>query len=91
VRARIFGYSNLQMNLVNWYPYIVPNINGQWVIRDPWSHGEYLVYPLADFEVNLVFTDLQHAPVVASSGYAESIGEITRTTRVSPARSVKFT
>jgi hypothetical protein len=80
LRARIFGYSDLQMNLVNWYPFIVPNIKGEWVIRDPWSHGEYLVYPLADFEVSLVFTDPQHAPVVASSGYAESIGEITRYT-----------
>jgi hypothetical protein len=80
LRARIFGFSDLQLNLVNWYPFIVPNINGKWVIRDPWSHGEYLVYPLADFEVNVVFTDPRHAPVMASSGYAESIGEITRYT-----------
>jgi len=80
LRARIFGYSTLQMNLVNWYPFIVPNIDGEWIIHEPWSHGEYLVYPFADFEVNLVFTNPQNAPIVASSGYAEPIGEFTRYT-----------
>src|SRR5688572_23922367 len=80
LRARIFGYSDIQMNLVNWYPFIVPNLNGEWIIREPWSHGEYLVYPLADFEVNLVFVNPGNAPLVASSGYAEQIGGFTRYT-----------
>jgi len=80
LRARIFGYSDLQMNLVNWYPYVVPYRNGEWMIREPWSHGEFLVYPTADFEVNLVFSDPASAPVIASSGYAESIGDFTRYT-----------
>ncbi len=80
LRARIFGYSEIQMNLVNWYPFIVPYINGEWVIREPWSHGEYLVYPIADFEVNLRFADPENAPVVAASGFAESNGDITRYT-----------
>src|SRR5688572_18028954 len=55
LRARIFGYSDIQINLVNWYPFVAPTVNGEWTVREPWSHGEYLVYPLADFEVNLVF------------------------------------
>ena len=80
LRARGFGYSNLQMNLVNWYPFIVPNINGEWVIHEPWSHGEYLVYPLADFEVNVIFSRQQNVPVVAASGEAEQIGQFTRYT-----------
>jgi len=80
LRARIFGYSDIQMNLVNWYPFIVPYIDGEWVIREPWSHGEYLVYPNADFEVNLKFANPDNAPVVATSGYAESNGESTRYT-----------
>jgi aminopeptidase N len=80
LRARIFGYSDIQMNLVNWYPFLVPNVNGEWIIREPWSHGEYLIYPLADFEVNLVFKDPEHAPVVAASGTAEQIGGFTRYT-----------
>jgi hypothetical protein len=80
LRARIFGYSDIQMNLVNWYPFLVPNINGEWIIREPWSHGEYLAYPLADFEINLVFANPENTPVVASSGYAEQIGGFTRYT-----------
>jgi len=80
LRARIFGFGEVQMNLVNWYPYVVPNVDGEWVIREPWSHGEYLSYPLADFEVNVVFTNPLNAPLVASSGSAERIGEFTRYT-----------
>jgi hypothetical protein len=80
LRARIFGYSDIQMNLVNWYPFIVPNADGEWVIREPWSHGEYLMYPLADFEVNLLFANAEHAPLVAASGVSEDIGDFTRYT-----------
>jgi hypothetical protein len=79
-RARIFGYSEIQMNLVNWYPFIAPFKDGDWVIREPWSHGEYLVYPIADFEVNVKFADPQTAPVIATSGFAEPNGEFTRYT-----------
>ena len=72
-RARIFGYSEIQANLTNWYPFVVPFIDGEWVIREPWSHGEYLVYPLADFIVDLKFTNSGYAPVVAASGKAEPV------------------
>lgn len=71
-RARIFGYSDIQINLVNWYPFVVPLINGEWAIREPWSHGEYLVYPIADFEVDLTFANPDNAPIVAASGFPES-------------------
>lgn len=77
-RARIFGYSEIQMNLVNWYPFIVPFKNGDWIIREPWSHGEYLVYPTADFEVNLKFASAENPPTVASSGLAEPNGDSKR-------------
>ena len=80
LRARIFGYSDIQLNLVNWYPFIVPFKDGQWMIREPWSHGEYLIYPVADFEVNLKFTEPVNAPVVAASGFAELNGESTHYT-----------
>lgn len=79
-RARIFGYSDLQMNLVNWYPFVVPFKDGEWIIREPWSHGEYLVYPMADFEVNLKFANPDTAPIIAASGPAEPNGEFTRYT-----------
>jgi hypothetical protein len=80
LRARIFGYSDVQMNLVNWYPFIVPFRDGEWIIREPWSHGEYLVYPIVDFEVNLKFADPENVPVIAASGYAEPNGDFTRYT-----------
>ncbi|MBE0670440.1 MAG: M1 family metallopeptidase [Anaerolineales bacterium] len=82
LRARIFGYSDIQMNLVNWYPFIVPFMDGEWMIREPWSHGEYLIYPIADFEVNLKFSNPENAPIVAASGFAEATGEITRYTLI---------
>jgi hypothetical protein len=80
LRARIFGYSDIQTNLVNWYPFIVPFMDGEWILHEPWSHGEYLVYDLADFEVNLKFANPENTPVVAASGYAEPNGESTRYT-----------
>ena len=79
-RARIFGYGDLQTNLTNWYPFVVPFIDDEWIIREPWSHGEYLVYPLADFIVDLKFANPENAPVVAASGAPESNGEYTRYT-----------
>ena len=88
LRARIFGWGDLQTNLTNWYPFVVPFIDGEWIIREPWSHGEYLVYPLADLVVDLKFTHPENAPVVATSGTPEpfspskenAISEYTRYT-----------
>jgi hypothetical protein len=80
LRARIFGYGELQTNLTNWYPFIVPFIDGDWVLHEPWSHGEYLVYPLADFSVDLKFTNPDNAPIVAASGAPQPNGEYTRYT-----------
>lgn len=79
-RARIFGYGDLQTNLTNWYPFVVPYIDGEWAIREPWSHGEYLVYPLADFIVDLKFTNPDNAPVVAASGAPQPNSDYTRYT-----------
>ena len=43
-RPRIYGYSERQINLTNWYPFVVPRIDGEWVLHDPWAYGEHLVY-----------------------------------------------
>ncbi|MFM8423537.1 MAG: hypothetical protein ACKOBL_00035, partial [Chloroflexota bacterium] len=79
-RPQIFGYTPRQTNLTNWYPFIVPYINGEWILHDPWFYGENLVYETADYEVNLRFTDPSTVPIVASSGVAEPQGEFTRYT-----------
>ncbi|MCB0103742.1 MAG: M1 family metallopeptidase [Anaerolineales bacterium] len=70
-RPRIYGYTSRQLNLVNWYPFVVPNINGEWILHDPWYYGEHLVYDSADYEVNLSFTPSGLTPIVASSGVPE--------------------
>lgn len=72
-RPRIYGYTSRQINLVNWYPFVVPNINGEWILRDPWYYGEHLVYDSADYALNLKFADPASAPIVASSGVPEAL------------------
>ena len=72
--AGIFGYDFNQINLVDWYPFVVPYING-WVLHDPSSFGEHLVYDASDIEVNLkTGSDV----VVAASAPSEPNGEWTR-------------
>jgi hypothetical protein len=79
-RPRIYGYTNRQLNLTNWYPFVVPYINGDWVLHDPWFYGEHLVYDAADYEVNLKFADPATAPIVAASGAPETQADFTRYT-----------
>jgi hypothetical protein len=81
-RPRIYGYTNRQLNLTNWYPFVVPReaINGEWVLHEPWYYGEHLVYDSADYEVNLKFADPATAPVVAASGFPEPQADSTRYT-----------
>jgi len=77
-RPRIYGYTDRQVNLANWYPFIVPYEAGTgWVLHDPWYYGEHLVYDAVDFEVNLIYDP---NVVVAASGPADQGGEFTRYT-----------
>lgn len=65
-RHENFGYTWRQINLIDWYPFVVPYAGeGNWVLHDPHPYGENLVYPLADFRVRLTFTDA-NPPVVAA-------------------------
>ncbi|MCC7118415.1 MAG: hypothetical protein IT310_07825 [Anaerolineales bacterium] len=70
----LFGYDFNQINLVDWYPFVVPYNKG-WILHDPMPFGEHLVYDASDIEVNLK-TDAN--VVVAASAPAESNGEWTR-------------
>jgi hypothetical protein len=75
----IYGYTDYQMNLVDWFPFVVPYLPGRgWVLHDVYPWGENLVYDSADFEVNLRFADPFNAPVVAASSLPEANGEWTR-------------
>jgi hypothetical protein len=70
----IFGYDFNQVNLVDWYPFIVP-YSGGWILHDPISYGEHLVYDSSDIELNLK-TDAD--VIVAASAPSEPNGEWTR-------------
>ena len=72
----LFGYDFNQINLVDWYPFVVPReaVNG-WALHDPMSFGEHLVYDDSDIEVNLkTGSDV----IVAASAPSEQNGEWTR-------------
>ena len=83
IRPQIFGFSQAQMNLTDWYPFVVPNIAGQWVLHDPWYYGEHLVYDAADFVVNVRPADPAVNPIIASSGEPSQNGEWTTYTLTS--------
>lgn len=77
VRPQIYGYSDRQVNFVDWYPFIVPYISGQgWVLHNPWFYGEHLVYDVADFDVTVTFTD-GTTPQIAASGAEVTAGSET--------------
>jgi hypothetical protein len=68
-RDALYGYNERQINLIDWYPFVVPYTPGSgWILPPTWDLGEHLVYPLADFEVHLNF--IGEPPVVAASGQA---------------------
>ncbi|CAG1013413.1 hypothetical protein ANAEL_04696 [Anaerolineales bacterium] len=70
----LFGYDFNQIDLVDWYPFVIPYVNG-WVLHDPMSFGEHLVYDASDIELNL-----KTGPdvIVAASAPAEPNGDWTR-------------
>ena len=87
IKEHPYGYDVDQVNLTDWYPFVVPYVMGQgWVLHEPGAMGEHLVYDAADFEVNIRTTD--SGVVLATSGVAdpEPNGEWTRY-RLSGARS----
>jgi hypothetical protein len=72
--AGLFGYDFNQINLVDWYPFVVPYSNG-WVLHDPMPFGEHLVYDASDIELNLkTGADI----TIAASAPSTQNGEWTR-------------
>jgi Peptidase family M1 domain len=80
INSPLLGYTDMQLNLVNWYPFIVPFLDGEWTLHDSWWYGDYLLYPTADYVVDLLFVGAENAPVVAASGSSERIVDLTRYT-----------
>ncbi len=68
-----FGYTDRQLLLADWYPFIPPNLDNQgWLISPPGAVGEYLSYPLNHFSVNLMLTPPNESLVVAASAPLQS-------------------
>ncbi len=80
VLPQFFGYTSRQMNLANWYPFIVPHDAGGWILHDPWYFGEHLVYDTADFEVNIKHAEEGVRPTIVASAVGEPNGAWTRFT-----------
>lgn len=70
----LFGYDFNQVNLVDWYPAVVP-YSGGWVLHDPMPFGEHLMYDSSDIELNFK-TDA--GVIVAASAPYDQNGEWTR-------------
>jgi hypothetical protein len=75
-KPQIFGFTERQVNLVDWYPFLPPYIPGQgWLVHKPWFYGEYLALSTANF---LVEIELQNPPenlVIAASALPQINGD----------------
>ncbi|MEW6083597.1 MAG: M1 family metallopeptidase [Chloroflexota bacterium] len=75
VKEEPYGYDVTQTNLTDWFPFVVPFANGDWVLHDDYYLGEHLVYDAADFEVNVRTTEGNIT--FATSGVSEPNNEWT--------------
>jgi hypothetical protein len=87
-RPQVYGYSPRQINLIDWYPFVVPYDPGRgWLLHPPTIFGEYLAYDVADFEVTLHFSDPNTIPVIAASGMEQpALDQASRRYRLEQAR-----
>ncbi len=70
LRARddFFGYDGYQLNLVDWYPRVLPyDVLQGWLWHRPWVVGEHQAYDLADFDIYLQVENAPEGLMVAAS------------------------
>ena len=66
-----YGYTDRQLNLVDWYAFIPPfDEQNEWIVHKPPIFGESLVYPASDFTVDLEITGNNVPLTVAASSAA---------------------
>jgi hypothetical protein len=66
----VYGFNTRQLNLVDWYPFVVPYKNG-WILHQPANVGEHLTYGVADFDVTVTLVDHSLPMVLAASAPEE--------------------
>jgi len=74
-RYHVFGYNSYQINLIDWYPFIVPYSNG-WLMHPPAAVGEHLVYDTASFDVTVSLARGSDSLTIAASGPVETTNGI---------------
>ena len=79
-REGSFGWTQRQLNLTNWYPYVPPLSPEQtWISHDPLIDpanmvvGEYIVNEIADFELTLRLAENLPNLLVASGANSQAI------------------
>jgi hypothetical protein len=71
LRPYPLGYTSVQTNLGDWYPFVPPYMPGKgWLVHPAAFYGESLVYDSADFDVSIRFAGGQNNLVVAASAPA---------------------
>lgn len=81
LRPYPLGYTDLQANFGDWYPYVPPYADGKgWVIHPAAIYGEHLVYDPADFSVAIRLQNGSSNLVIAAGASSEQDGEWTRYT-----------
>jgi hypothetical protein len=76
-----FGYTSRQTNLVDWYPFIPPYIDGQgWLSHPAGAFGEHLAYEVADFDVSVRLEDPPENLILAAGAPAANQGNVTHYT-----------
>lgn len=79
IRQYPLGYTSLQANFGDWYPFIPPYQSGTgWLAHPPSAYGEHLVYDIADFEVAIRQQGAQTGLILAAGALPEMDGEWTR-------------
>ncbi|MDX1437628.1 MAG: M1 family metallopeptidase [Anaerolineales bacterium] len=74
-RSGELGYTELQANMMDWYPYIPPYSESQgWIVNKPWPYGEYLTYEASDFRVQISLVGPEE-PIIAAGAPANEIGD----------------
>jgi hypothetical protein len=76
IRPIVFGYTDRQVNLVDWYLFLPAYRPGAgWLIHDPWFYGDHLVYDVADYQVDLQISKPPPGLQIAASAPARLEGQ----------------
>ncbi len=87
----VLGYTDRQLLLADWFPFIPPYLEGSgWLVNEPGAVGEYLAYPLADFTVKLKLSPPMEGLVVAASTPATAVDGNCRTYQADQVRNISF-